>query len=95
MINFHLVDTNLKATFLFFKIAKLRSVLVEILNTERLSYASKILLRNCLTSTSDNEISMSKTTTTPVDMLFTIEKQQRQKFNGSSSTNGKTLSFRQ
>lgn len=37
---------------------------------------------------------MSKTTTTPIDMLFNMEKQHRQRLNVSPTTNGKTLSFR-
>jgi len=70
--------------------------LIEILNSERLSIASKILVRDCLTSTNISEISMTKTTTTPIDALFTNDKQQqRQRFNPTPSTNGKTTSFRQ
>ncbi len=56
--------------------------MIEILNNERLSIASKVLVRDCLTSTNISEISMSKTTTTPIDALFMNEKQQqRQRFN--------------
>jgi len=70
--------------------------MIEILNNERLSIASKVLVRDCLTSTNISEISMSKTTTTPIDALFMNEKQQqRQRFNTSASTNGKNTSFRQ
>jgi len=70
--------------------------MIEILNNERLSIASKVLVRDCLTSTNISEISMSKTTTTPIDALFMNEKQQqRQRFNPTPSTNGKTTLFRQ
>ncbi|CAF3322434.1 unnamed protein product [Rotaria socialis] len=60
------------------EISKLRSVLVEILNTEQLNVSSKTLIRECLTSTNISENRMSKATTTPVDMLFYNENQQRE-----------------
>ncbi|CAF4038966.1 unnamed protein product, partial [Rotaria sordida] len=74
-------------------IVKLRSILIEILNTEQLNIPSKILIRDYLTSTNISENSMSKTTTTPVDMLYFNENQQ-QKTITSSSTAGKTSLFR-
>ncbi|CAF1177576.1 unnamed protein product [Rotaria sordida] len=75
------------------EIVKLRSILIEILNTEQLNIPSKILIRDYLTSTNISENSMSKTTTTPVDMLYFNENQQ-QKTITSSSTAGKTSLFR-
>lgn len=63
---------------LFVKINKFRTALLDVLNTERLSLASKILLRDCLNSTNISELAMSKTTTTPVDMLFLDEEKQQQ-----------------
>ncbi|CAF1171788.1 unnamed protein product [Rotaria sp. Silwood1] len=86
-------ETQRCKLFSFIKIVKLRSVLVEILNTEHLNITSKILIRDCLTSTNMSENSISKTTTTPVDMLYFNENQQ-QKTIASSSTAGKTSSFR-
>ncbi|CAF3219436.1 unnamed protein product [Rotaria sp. Silwood2] len=74
------------------EIVKLRSVLIEILNAEQLSIASKILIRDCLTSTNMSENSLSKTTTTPVDMLYFNENQQQKTV--TSSTAGKTSLFR-
>ncbi|CAF0829487.1 unnamed protein product [Rotaria sp. Silwood1] len=77
------------------EIARLRAVLREILHAERLSSTSKILVRDCLASTSISENSIS---TTPTDTLYNIgshQQQQQQRSITSSSTVGKNLSFRQ
>ncbi|CAF2736724.1 unnamed protein product [Rotaria sp. Silwood2] len=75
------------------EIARLRAVLREILHAERLSSTSKILVRDCLASTSISENSIS---TTPIDTLYNIgnQQQQQQRSIASSSTVGKSLSLR-
>ncbi|CAF3436163.1 unnamed protein product [Rotaria socialis] len=81
------------------EIARLRAVLREILQAERLSSTSKTLVRDCLASTSisENSIAMS---TTPIDTSFSIGNQLPQnplqhRSIASSSTAGKGLSLRQ
>ncbi|CAF3180952.1 unnamed protein product [Rotaria socialis] len=80
------------------EIARLRAVLREILQAERLSSTSKTLVRDCLASTSisENSIAMS---TTPIDTSFSIGNQLPQnplqhRSIASSSTAGKGLSLR-
>jgi hypothetical protein len=68
-------------------------VLREILNAERLSSTSKILVRDCLASTSISENSLPKTVS-PIDNLYNTGNQQYRSI-ASSSTGGKALSLRQ
>ena len=82
---------------LFVKITKFRTVLLDILNAERLSLPAKILLRDCLNSTNISELAMSQTTTTPVDILFLEENQQQQQQRSAATPSvvGKTSFSRQ
>ncbi|CAF4594646.1 unnamed protein product [Rotaria magnacalcarata] len=96
----HLMQTyNEKQRQQVLEIARLRAVLREIIQAERLSSTSKTLVRDCLASTSisENSIAMS---TTPIDTSFSIGYQlpqnpQQHRSIASSSTAGKGLSLRQ
>ncbi|CAF2110267.1 unnamed protein product [Rotaria magnacalcarata] len=95
----HLMQTyNEKQRQQVLEIARLRAVLREIIQAERLSSTSKTLVRDCLASTSisENSIAMS---TTPIDTSFSIGHQlpqnpQQHRSIASSSTAGKGLSLR-
>ncbi|CAF1637922.1 unnamed protein product [Rotaria magnacalcarata] len=95
----HLMQTyNEKQRQQVLEIARLRAVLREIIQAERLSSTSKTLVRDCLASTSisENSIAMS---TTPIDTSFSIGYQlpqnpQQHRSIASSSTAGKGLSLR-
>ena len=76
-----------------FQIARLRAVLREILNAERLSSTSKILARDCLATTTINENPIMGPVV-PNDVLYNTSSQQHRSI-ASSSTGGKALSFRQ
>lgn len=82
-------------SLLFVQITKFRTVLLDVLNAERLSVPAKILLRDCLNSTNISELAMSQTTTTPVDVLYLEENQQQQRATTTPSVVGKTSLSRQ